>query len=156
MVCLFSNSPMLFIGCLIKIWYACHSQNDQKRCCNMGLSGVSPGHLGSGMCHWWLGTMCYQIINRHDIDCENFSLDFCSRYLISTHVPFQSWFYPQPVLAFRYCRCQRLSVHVSVSMSICLSVNPELVCAIICDPFEPGSPNLDQRWKAPWLRSVLL
>ena len=31
----------------------------------------------------------------------------------------------------------------------------ELVRAIIHQPFKPGSPNLDQRCKRPWLRSLL-
>ena len=56
-------------------------------------------------------------------------------------------FYLRPVLAFSYC----LSLHLSV----CPRVNPEFVCAITCDPFKPRSPNLDQRWKTPWLRSLL-
>ena len=32
---------------------------------------------------------------------------------------------------------------------------PELVSAITCHLFKPGSPNLDQRCKTPWLRSLL-
>ena len=38
---------------------------------------------------------------------------------------------------------------------VCLFVNHELVRAIIHQPFKPGSPNLDQRCKRPWLRSLL-
>ena len=66
-------------------------------------------------------------------------------------------FLPEPVLAFGYCRCLRLCVCVCVCvcLSVCLSVNHLLVRAIIRDPFKLGSPNLDQRCKIPWLRSLL-
>ena len=42
-----------------------------------------------------------------------------------------------------------------VCVYVCLSVNHELVRAIIHQPFKLGSPNLDQRCKRPWLRSLL-
>ena len=58
-------------------------------------------------------------------------------------------FYPRPVLAFGYCRCLRVCVCVRVS------VNHELVRAINHQPCKLGSPNLDQRCKRPWLRSLL-
>ena len=57
------------------------------------------------------------------------------------------FFYPRPVLAFGYCPCLR--------MCVCLSVNHQLVCAITHQPFKLESPNLDQRCKRPWLRSLL-
>ena len=60
-------------------------------------------------------------------------------------------FYPRPVLAFGYCRCLRLSVCPSVR--VC--GNHLLVRAITHHPFKLGSPNLDQRCKRPWLRSLL-
>ena len=60
---------------------------------------------------------------------------------------FSNDFYPRPVLAFGYCRCLRVCV--------CLSVNHKLVRAIIHQPFKLGSPNLVQRSKTPWLRSLL-
>ena len=60
-------------------------------------------------------------------------------------------FYPRPVLAFGYCRC----LHLCVCVCVCLSVNHLLICAITWDPFKLGSPNLDQRCKRPWLRSLL-
>ena len=56
-------------------------------------------------------------------------------------------FYPRPVLAFGYCRCLRVCV--------CLSVNHQLVRTITHQPFKLESPNLDQRCKRPWLRSLL-
>ena len=62
-------------------------------------------------------------------------------------------FYPRPVLAFGYCRCLRVCVCVYVCVSV--SVNHELVRAIIHQPFKLGSPNLVQRSKTPWLRSIL-
>ena len=60
-------------------------------------------------------------------------------------------FYPRPVLAFGYCRCLR----VCVCVYVCLSVNHQLVRAITHQPFKLESPNLDQRCKRPWLRSLL-
>ena len=59
--------------------------------------------------------------------------------------------YPRPVLAFGYCRCLRLFVCVCVRPC----VNHELVRAITHHPFQLGSPNVDQRCKIPWLRSLL-
>ena len=44
---------------------------------------------------------------------------------------------------------------VCVCLWIRLYVNHELVRAITCDPFKLESPNLDQRCKRPWLRSLL-
>ena len=46
-------------------------------------------------------------------------------------------------------------VCVCVRMCVSLCVNHLLVRAITRDPFELGSPNLDQRCKRPWLRSLL-
>ena len=43
-------------------------------------------------------------------------------------------------------------------LSLPLSVGPSVtkfVCAITHHPFKLGSPNLDQRCKTPWLRSLL-
>ena len=62
-------------------------------------------------------------------------------------------FYPRPVLAFGYCLCLRLCVCLSVCLCVC--VNHLLVRTITRDPFKLGSPNLDQRCKRPWLRSLL-
>ena len=56
-------------------------------------------------------------------------------------------FYPRPVLAFGYCRC--------LCVCVCLSVNHQLVCAVTHQPFQLEPPNLDQRCKRPWLRSLL-
>ena len=60
-------------------------------------------------------------------------------------------FHPRPVLAFRYCCCLR----PSVCPCLCVCINHLLVCKITWDPFKLGSPNLDQRWRIPWLRSLL-
>ena len=65
----------------------------------------------------------------------------CAKTLI-----FQTHFYPRPVLAFGYCRCLRLYVSPSVT---------KFVRAITHYTFKLGSPNLDQRCKRPWLRSIL-
>ena len=44
---------------------------------------------------------------------------------------------------------------VVACVCVCLSVNHELVRTITRQPFQLGSPNLDQRCKRPWLRSLL-
>ena len=62
-------------------------------------------------------------------------------------------FYPRPVMAFGYCRCLRLSVCVCVC--VCVSVNHQFVRTITCHPLKLQSPNLDQKCKRPWLRSLL-
>ena len=56
-------------------------------------------------------------------------------------------FYPRPVLVFGYCRCLRRSV--------CVGVNHGFVHAITCHLFKLESPNLNQKCKTPWLRSLL-
>ena len=53
-------------------------------------------------------------------------------------------------MAFGYCRWLRLSVW---SVRVC--GNHLLVRAITHHPFKLGSPNLDNRCKRPWLRSLL-
>ena len=53
--------------------------------------------------------------------------------MLQLHLSDQQFYYPRPVLAFRYCRCLRLCV--------CVSVNHELVRVIIHQPFKLGSPN---------------
>ena len=47
------------------------------------------------------------------------------------------------------------SVCVCVCVSVCMCVNHEFVRAITHHLFKLGSPNLDQRCKRPWLRSLL-
>ena len=44
---------------------------------------------------------------------------------------------------------------VCVCVCVCLSVNHQLVRAVTHQPFKLESPNLDQRCKRPWLRSLL-
>ena len=47
------------------------------------------------------------------------------------------------------------SVCLCVCLSLCVSVNPELVRAINHDAFKLEPPNLDKRCKTTWLRSLL-
>ena len=61
-----------------------------------------------------------------------------------------AFYYPRPVLAFGYFHCLCLSVCPCVCVSITCFVR-----AITRHPFTLGSPNLDQRCKIPWLRSLL-
>ena len=47
------------------------------------------------------------------------------------------------------------SVCVCVCMCVCVSVNHQFVRTITCHPLKLQSPNLDQKCKTPWLRSLL-
>ena len=96
--------------------------------------------------------VCFSIVEkRNESSCY---IDTCNLYslLIFTAVIGRSSansFYPRPVLAFGYCRCLRLSVCVRPC------VIHKLVRVITHHPFQLGSPNLDQRCKRPWLRSLI-
>ena len=81
----------------------------------------------------------------------DFSLDDWNPDVSVSHDAYVIPFYPRPVLAFGYCRCLR----VCVCVCVCLSVNHQLVRAVTHQPFKLESPNLDQRCKRPWLRSLL-
>ena len=52
-------------------------------------------------------------------------------------------------------RVLSLPACVCVCVCVCLSVNHQLVRAVTHQPFKLESPNLDQRCKRPWLRSLL-
>ena len=54
-------------------------------------------------------------------------------------------FWPSGIVVACVCLCVR----------VCVCINHLLVRAITGDPFKLGSPNLDQRCKIPWLRSIL-
>ena len=57
-------------------------------------------------------------------------------------------------MAFEYC--QRLRLWFCVRVCVCVFINQELVRTITHRSFKLGSPNLDQRCKAPWFRSLLV
>ena len=59
----------------------------------------------------------------------------------------QGQFWPSGIVVACVCVC--------MCVCVCVSVNHELVRAIIHQPFKLGSPNLDQRCKRPWIRSLL-
>ena len=61
-----------------------------------------------------------------------------------------SYFLPEASFGLRV-----LSLPACVCVCVCMSVNHQLVRAITHQPFKLESPNLDQRWKRPWLRSLL-
>ena len=69
----------------------------------------------------------------------------------------QGQFWPSGIVVACVCVC--VSVCLCVCLSVCLSVrlcvNHLLVRGITRDLFKLGSPNLDQRCKRPWLRSLL-
>ena len=69
--------------------------------------------------------------------------------LLSNDVFKSCFFYPRPVLAFRYCICLHLSVCAFVCVSFCPCINHKFVHPITCDPFNLGSPNLDEWCKTP-------
>ena len=48
-----------------------------------------------------------------------------------------------------------LSLPASVCVCVCVCGNHLLVRTITCHPFKLESPNLDQKSKTPWLRSLL-
>ena len=64
-------------------------------------------------------------------------------------IPSVSHFCLNQVLAFRYCHCLCLSVHVLID--VCVPV-----CTITHYPFKQVLPSLDQRCKMPWLRCLSL
>ena len=67
----------------------------------------------------------------------------------SEMIPFftRGQFWPSGIVVVCVCVCVRVCVR--------LCVNHLLVRPITWDPFKLGSPNLDQRCKRPWLRSLL-
>ena len=66
---------------------------------------------------------------------------------ISLVVITRSQFWPSGIVVACVCVC--------MCVCVCVSVNHELVRAIIHQPFKLGLPNLVQRSKTPWLRSLL-
>ena len=52
-------------------------------------------------------------------------------------------------MAFEYCHRLRLSVRV------CVSVNHQFIQMITCHLLKLQSPKFDQKYKTPWLRSLL-
>ena len=65
------------------------------------------------------------------------------------HVFTQGQFGPSGIVVACVCLC------VCVCPSVCPCINHGLVRAITPHLFQLGSPNLDQRCKRPWLRSLL-
>ena len=63
-----------------------------------------------------------------------------------------TWFLPEASFGLRVLSSP---ASVCVSVCVCQSVCQSLACPITWDPFKLGSPNLDQRCKRPWLRSLL-
>ena len=76
-------------------------------------------------------------------------IDFSEAFDLVNH---NMSFYPRPVLAFGYCRWLRLCV--CVSLCLCVCINHGLVHTITHHSFKLESPNLEQRCKRPWLRSL--
>ena len=101
-------------------------------CQATGYCPVLLTHISAGLeCHWkW--TQRQQI-----------------KWIISPRESGRTWqtFLPEACMAIGYYCCLRLSVRPCV--------NHLLVCAITQDPFKLGSPNLNHRYKRPWLRSLL-
>ena len=64
-----------------------------------------------------------------------------------SHLFTRGQFWPSGIVVACVCVC--------VCVCVCLSVNHQLLRAVTHQPFKLGSPNLDQRCKRPWLRSLL-
>ena len=75
---------------------------------------------------------------------EWYFLSVCPSVRLS-HLFTRGQFWPSGIVVACVCVC----------VCVCLSVNHQLVRAITHQPFKLESPNLDQRWKRPWLRSLL-
>ena len=75
-------------------------------------------------------------------------------YLVHRPIWISDWCKFLPEASFGL-RVLSLPASVCVCVSVCLCVNHLLVRAITRDLFKLGSPNLDQRCKRPWLRSLL-
>ena len=89
-----------------------------------------------------------QIFSEIQYMLANSGLMFLLKLYRSHIMKFSTIFYPNPVLALRYCRCLRLC------LSVCVSITG-LSGMITLDPFKLGSPNLDQMCKTTWLRFLL-
>ena len=89
---------------------------------------------------------------------HNFSFLWNFNFKFHKHIPYDTmWrsvdFHVESQIFHFYpgLRCLPLSLCPSIHPS----VNHEFVRAITHHPFQLGSPNLDQRCKMPWLRSLL-
>ena len=67
--------------------------------------------------------------------------------------PFKT--YGRPLFVFTFSLLPLGTVVTRVCVFVCLCVNHEFFCAIICDPFKLQSPNLDQKCKSHWLITLL-
>ena len=87
-------------------------------------------------------------IPQYSVGCNYLPMAYL--YIDVLWLGYRTWnnnylFYPRPVLAFRYCRCLPPSFRPFVT---------KFVRGITHQLFKLGSPNLDQRCKTPWLRSL--
>ena len=81
---------------------------------------------------------------------------------LSCHMPSQvaskSLFHSQISMVALFTRGQFWPSGIVIACvcgSVCVCINHELVRTITHRPFKLGSPNLDQRCKTPWFRSLL-
>ena len=108
-----------------------------------------------------VNTSCHTVIS--SMRCNNFwnhfCVTFCIKRILRAHkICCYVWptFYPRPVWPSGIVvACVCLSVCPSVRPSVCVCGKHLLVRAITQHPFKLGSPNLDNRCKRPWLRSLL-
>ena len=75
-------------------------------------------------------------------------LHFC-RCNLSCSIFTRGQLWPSGIVVACVCLC------VCVCMCVCVSVNHQFVRTITCHPLKLQSPNLDQKCKRPWLRSLL-
>ena len=84
------------------------------------------------------------------LTCKVFVLKYWTQVLLCCVLLVKTPFLPEASFGLRV-----LSLPACVCVCVCLSVNHQLVRAITHQPFKLESPNLDQRCKRPWLRSLL-
>ena len=95
-----------------------------------GINSIGKASVGLLLCQFGL-----LLLNKFQDIVRNVNASFITR----------GQFWPSGIVVACVCVC----------VCVCLSVNHQLVRAITHQPFKLESPNLDQRWKRPWLRSLL-
>ena len=99
-------------------------------------------HIAS-WCTWLAHTLCKGLISSSN-QCGNWAVG-------DTFLPEASYGLRVLSLPASVCVC----VCACVCMCVCVSVNHQFVRTITCHPLKLQSPNLDQKCKTPWLRSLL-
>ena len=115
---------------------------------------MGPTWIPPGSCRPQVGPIwaTWTLLSGHGMETPMALMALCDGLLFSHRVSnadifTRGQFWPSGIVVACVC--------VSVCLCVCVSVNHELVRVIIHQPFKLGSPNLVQRSKTPWLRSLL-